>query len=404
MKGFFYNTETNFKKSIPLLPQCGSCGLWKGCLSPKMPVAGQGLRKILVIAESPGKDEDQQNRPLVGRTGQRFQRTIADYGIDLFRDCWVTNSARCRPHLNQLPEKAIEYCRPYVIQAVQELKPETIILLGAKAVKSLVGWLWKEDTGQFQRWTGWRIPVQKINCWVCPTYHPSYIERAEDDQDKNYELLERFWRQHLKAAFSKQGRPWKTVPDWESSVRIVMDDSEAADMILEMCKSSVPVAWDIEADRLKPDMPESEVVTCSLSDGTTTFAFPWYGQAIKAMREFLQSDVSKIASNLKYEHRWMLRHMKLSVRKWEWDTMLAAHVLDNRPGLSSIKFQAFVRLGVDSWDSHITPYFKADNSNSKNRIKEISLPNLLKYNALDSLYEWKVSKIQKRKMGYDVHG
>ena len=402
MKGFFSNTETNFKKSIPLLPQCGSCGLWKGCLSPKMPVAGQGQRKILIISEAPGKDEDLQNRPLVGRTGQRFQRTIADYGIDLFRDCWVTNSIICRPKDNKYPDKATDYCRPNVIRVVQELKPETIILLGAKAVKSLIGWLWKEDTGQFQRWTGWRIPVQRINCWVCPTYHPSYIERAEDDQDKNYELLERFWRQHLKAAFSKQGRPWKTVPDWEASVRVVLDDTEAADMIREMCKSSVPVAFDYESTSLKPDSKDADIVSCSLSDGTTTFAFPWYGNAVKAMREFLRSGVPKVMSNAKFECRWTMKKLKMSVRNVCWDTMLAAHVMDNRPGLTSIKFQAFVRLGVDSWDSHITPYFKSDNSNSRNRIKEISLPNLLRYNGLDSLYEWKVARIQMKKMGMAV--
>ena len=88
------------------------------------------------------------------------------------------------------------------------------------------------------------------------------------------------------------------------------------------------------------------------------------------------------------------------VRHWFWDTMLAAHVLDNRPGICGLKFQAFVNLGEGDWDSHLKLYLAGDGGNGKNRIHEVDLGDLLEYCGLDSLFEHQVAQIQMKKLGF----
>ena len=105
--------------------------------------------------------------------------------------------------------------------------------------------------------------------------------------------------------------------------------------------------------------------------------------------------LEKIASNMKYEERWTRAKLGHGVTNWGWDTMLAAHMLDNRGGISSVKFQAFVHLGIGNYSSHIENYLKTDSANDLNRIHELDMKDLLMYNGLDSLLEFMVMKKQK---------
>jgi len=364
-----------------------------------MKVDGKGRRKILICGEAPGSDEDQQGIPFVGKMGQFLQEELDRVGIDMREDCWITNSARCRPPDNKYPPRTVDYCRPYLIQAVKELKPEIILLLGNYAVQSLLGWLWRESPGSVSTWAGLQIPNQKINAWICPTYHPSFIKRSENDSDKGEEAARTVFHAHLKAMSELKGRPWQEIPDYNSGIRLIRNESEASIAIRKMIGKK-PVAFDYETDRLKPDSREAEIVCCSLSDGENTISFPWRGfKVIETMEEFLKSNTPKIASNLKFEDRWTRRIFGFPVRNWAFDTMLAAHVLDQRKGVTSIKFQAFAMLGFDAWDSEVKEYLKAKTTNGKNRIRELDWTTLLKYNALDSLLEWQVAKIQAKKLG-----
>ena len=82
--------------------------------------------------------------------------------------------------------------------------------------------------------------------------------------------------------------------------------------------------------------------------------------------------------------------------------MLAAHVLDNRPGITSLKFQAFVLLGQENYNSHIKPFLKAKKGSKFNRIHELDLNDLLLYGGLDSYLEYwvamkQIKLLEKRK-------
>lgn len=399
-RGFFSPSVIAQGNKAPAsrVPKCGACGLLKTCKSPKMPIAGKGKRGILIVGEAPGETEDDTGKPFVGKSGRLLQQTLRKYGIDMFRDCWVTNSLICRPPGNRDPtDLEIGYCRPNLLNAITDLKPSTIIPLGRFGIESVIGMAWKSgqgDVGGGYRWLGWNIPYRKWNAWICPTYHPAFIARKL--KENGVESL--FFEKHLEKAAELEGRPWESNEfDDRSQIEKIYDANEAARILRRMIQKGGPVAFDYETNCLKPDRKEARIVSCSVSwRGKKTIAYPWHGEAITATGELLQSPLPKIASNLKFEERWTIAEFGRGVKNWSLDTMLEAHVMDYRPQITSIKFQAFVQLGVEDWSSHIEPFLASDEKggNGLNRIHEIAIGDLLLYNGLDSLWEYGVAKKQ----------
>lgn len=216
LQGFFQSGEADGSLATSLLPACGACGLWKSCHSPKMPVFGKGRKEIMIIGQSPGDVEDKAGRPFVGPSGQKIGETFRRFGIDLTEDCWITNALRCHPAKNKTPPKSIDHCRPYVIQAITELKPKLIVLLGGEAVQSVIGWLYPHDSNGYDvtRWRGWQIPSQATNAWVCSVWHPTFLLHNDygEGPSRDSETKELIWENDLRAALSHQGRPWPDGP------------------------------------------------------------------------------------------------------------------------------------------------------------------------------------------------
>ena len=382
-----------------LLAKCGWCKLCQNpdLRSPKMRPTGMGRRDVLIIGEAPGRSEDERNRQFVGKTGRFLRERLQGLGINPDRDCTFDNALRCRPPNNKIPNpEMVEWCRPNVLQTIKDVKPKVIILFGKHAVKSVIGYLWRENVGDVSRWVGWKIPVQKWNCWVCPTYHPSFVMRQES------KVLDKLFVGHLANALIEEERPWKKVPDYKSQVEVCFDVSKAVRTLDKLATGTRPVAFDFETNMLKPDHEASTIVCCSASDGKQTIAYPWVRETREATKKLICSRVPKIASNIKFEERWSQAKLGCGINNWDrsLDTMLCSHVLDNREEINSIKFQAFVRLGQESYDDHIKPYLQTRTGGGYaiNRIKEVDLTDLLLYCGLDSLLEWRVAKLQKEEL------
>ena len=316
-------------------------------------------------------------------------------GIDMREDCWLTNAMICHPPGNEIKnQKMVDYCRPNLLNTIEKLKPEVIILLGGVAVRSLCNWAWKPEPVKISRWVGWRVPCQRLNSWVCPTWHPAYLLRQED------QMLDAYFVEHLKAAFALRGRPFKVVPDYASQVKRVFDVSEAASFIDNI--DSGVVAFDFECNMLKPESPKARIYSCSVCYDGDTIAFPFHGKVIKSLKRMLANkNVRKIASNMKYEDRWVRSVLGVETKGWLWDTMLGAHILDCRRGVTGLKFVSFVMLGQPGYDTHIEKFLhaKVDSGYEINRIHEIPLDQLLTYNGLDSLLEYLVAGKQRQGLG-----
>jgi len=401
-RGFFAGSTVRQSAPGRMLPQCGACGLHRTCKTPKMRVGGQGDGLVLFVGEAPGDKEDTQDDQFIGKAGQYLRRVLRSLDFDLDRDGLKTNAVICRPPKNRKPTPAeVVYCRPNLARAIKDLAPDVIIPMGISAVSAVLGGIWGEDIGKMERWAGWRIPCQALNAWVCPTWHPTHLLREEDP------VLDRQFKAHIGAALEKTEPPWPAgPPEWGRNVtRIVSPNKAAAWLRKAATVKSGAIAWDYETNMLKPDWPDARIVSCAVAWGRNEpekcIAFPWHGAAIKAMGDLLRSPVPKIASNLKFEERWTLKEFGRPVRRWAWDTMLAAHVGDNRPDITSVKFQAFIRLGVPVWNDKVGPFLKTKGDARVNAIlREIDIADLLQYNGLDALLEFRVACDQIRELNH----
>lgn len=392
-KGFFTLSAPKVSPVQIRTPRCGECKLFQQCNSPKMPPTGKGKKGILIVAEAPGKTEDAQGIQLVGDAGQRLRQHLDMLDIDLDEDCIKTNAIICRPPNNRKPEPAeIAACRPNLFNTIEQYNPSVIILLGQTAVDSLLSPVWGGEIGTIERWVGWRIPCGNPNAWIVPTWHPSFLLRNEKP------VLDLLFRKHLAKAVEVAGTRPPKPKDYASEVRIEYRPHVAAKLIDRFTRATDrPCAFDYEVTALKPETKGARILSCAISDGHRTIAYPWHGEATAATIRFLQSSVPKIGANIQFEERWSQVHAGGPVRGWLFDTMLGGHVLDNRPDIVGLKFQGFVLLGYPNYAAHLEPYME-EYRNGLNRLAEVNLKDLLLYNGIDAALDWDVAQIQIQQM------
>lgn len=399
----FFPPASLFARPAPIrkIPQCGACGLLKTCKTPKMAPSGKGRKKILIVAEAPGATEDEEGIQLVGKTGRFFEEEIAEYGIDLRSDCILTSTLICRPPGNRTPTiKEIDYCLPNLQNTIAKVKPEVIITLGLPALKAVLRDSWNASIKEINPWIGRQIPSQKLNAWVCPVYHPSFVMR-EIDNAKGGSAAPALFRRHLKSISKLRGVPWPNgLPNYKQQVEAILDDAKAARIIRSFIRRGGAGAFDYETNMLKPDRKIATIRTASICwRGRRTIAFPFQGDAVVAFKEWIQSPCQKIAQNFKFEDRWTRAKLGIEVNNWEWCTMNQGHIVDSRSGCTSLGFLALNYLGQSSWDDNVHPFLVSDYSNKENRIWDIDIEDLCLYNGIDSLVEYMIAVKQRELLG-----
>lgn len=395
MQEFFSKKETELKarpdgKSYT----CVQCGLHRDCRSPKMKPYGNFKKKILNIGEAPGEMEDQAGKPFQGKTGTALRIAYRKLGIDLFEDCLNMNAVNCRPDENRAPENfEIDCCRKSIVDAIDQYKPKVIILLGNSAIFSLIGHRWKKDLGGITKWRGFTIPDQDFKAWICPTFHPSYVERADA---KDVDII---WKQDLKQAFEKINNPF---PIYKEPTIEIIDDLSILNSI-----QSLEVAFDIETTGLKPHADGHRIICASIADSPLhafTFIIPDNRAGRQPLIDLLLSTkIGKIAHNMKFEHTWGKVRLKVEIQNWTWDTMIASHILDNRPGIAGLKFQTYINFGVVDYASDVAYYLQTNEPNNSNAINRINTllqkqggkKQLLQYCGLDSIFEYRLAMKQR---------
>lgn len=408
MKGFFATGEiSKDTKGLPVLkPRCTDCGLYKGCINPYVPVSGEGRRGVLVVDDAPGKTEDEKNAHFMGEAGQYLRRALRLHGVDLDRDCWKTHAVVCRPPASRTPDtNEVDYCRPNLLDTLQRLKPAVIIPLGHIATRSVVA-PQHADVSQTLRWVGQQIPDQRLNAWVCPTWHPSYMSKGRDN-----DVMALWFGRHLAGAFALQGVPWPDgPPNYARGVERMLDPVAAAAALDRIPRDNAFMVFDYECDRLKPDAAASRLVCASVAWGydaepRQVFAFPWLGEAIPAMGRLLRAPIYKCAHNIQMEDRWTRAKFGYPPRNWRWCTQQAAHVADNRESTTSLDFQAYIHFGQPDWDTTTAAYLRSggtaiiSRSNAPNQIRDVPLARLLLYCGIDSAISYRLAWFQAAKFG-----
>ena len=388
-----------YRPTSSLIANCDRCGLFRaGCKTDRMKPSGKGGKRILICSEYPGRDEDVAGEPFVGKTGQRLQAELSRVGIDMRRDCRLTNALLCYSPSAKDHKTAVADCRPNLLRTIAEFDPTVILLLGSAAVRSYITHLWSEP-GAVGRWVGRAIPCRKPNAWVCVSYNTAHLLYGDD------RVTELHFHRHLKqmAELTELGRPWPDggPPDLNSEVEVVLSPEDAASRLRKYTGGTI--AWDIETTTLRPESRNARIVCASVCwEGEETIAFPWHGPVLGEMKRILQSrEVAKIGYSCQFETGWVREKLGIEIQSWCHDGMLVAHALDPRGGVTGLKYQGFTLLGAPDYNHHIAPFLESakPGSHNPNRIGEVSLPLLCRYCGTDSLLEYRVAQLQLHALG-----
>lgn len=136
---------------------------------------GQAGAKLMFVGEAPGRDEDLQGVPFVGRSGQLLIRMISAIGLSR-EDVYITNVIPWRPPGNRTPTPAeANACRPFIERHIELVNPEILVFLGAASAQQLTGA--KEGILRLRgKWLDYRSGGKTIKAMA--TLHPAYLLRS----------------------------------------------------------------------------------------------------------------------------------------------------------------------------------------------------------------------------------
>lgn len=399
MEGFFSREQTQ-SKSRPdgKVYSCASCGAKKNSCNPNMPPTGNFKKKILLIGGINSNLEDKRGQHWQSPSGRYLEKALADEGIDLFEDCLSMNAVNCVLEDSANISYQISCCRTNVIKTIEAETPKLIIIFGLEAIESIIGTKWKKDLGELFKWRGWTIPFYNFNAWVCPIFHPSFFEPTRTEAAT-------VWKQDLRNALSKLDMELPIYK--EPTIKIIEDLSE-----LDLINTDL-IAFDYECTGIKPHRVGHKIICASIAISKSkvlVFMMPDSKKKRQPFINLLKNNlIGKMSHNIKYEQAWTRQHLGVDIQNWQFDSMLAAHIIDNRKGITGLKFQSFVHFGVAGYDDDVAPWLRSGDKdgNAINRIEELiqtaqGREKLMTYCALDSIYEFRLAKLQMQQMNYQL--
>ena len=99
---------------------------------------GATQSRLMLIGEAPGRDEDLEGRPFVGRAGQLLDKMLAAIGLSE-ADVHITNIVYWRPPGNRTPTpQEAQVCRPFLERQIELVAPKVVALLGGAAAKHVL--------------------------------------------------------------------------------------------------------------------------------------------------------------------------------------------------------------------------------------------------------------------------
>ena len=387
---------------------CKGCPLYSEHLQhPKMKPTGSKRPVIYVLGEAPGETEDERGEQFIGRSGQLLRKAL-----DTDMPIRWNNCCRRRPPNNRAPARVEwERCRRSVEQDIVESKPAVVLAVGAVALQWAIG----ETT--ITKWRGkWApIVIEGRSLWIYPILHPSFVLRASNYAEEDWELV---FRADLRALVAQidVGGPDPQVEPPGAAGRDICYARDAgglarlAQQIARWDEHKTVVAFDIETAGLRPYgyLPASMGwLSIAMSDGDHTWAVPishresmWSPDDQKEARAVVETllrskGIVKVAHNLPFELEWLtlIYGHKRRWRRTGWgDTMVQAYVLDERKGVLSLDHCCLHRFGI-----HLKQQIGMD----RGKLAESPIGKLLEYNALDALYTAKLYHVQREEIEWE---
>ena len=153
------------------------------CSTRHQTVFGDGnvMSRVMFIGESPGKEEDKEGVPFVGKSGQLLNNILS--AIECKReDVYIANVIKCRPPQNRVPKfEEIANCSDFLMRQIEVVNPKYIVCLGSVASNTIVGLPVSQARG---KWFSYKHHK------VLSTFHPAYLLRKPEAKKLVWEDLQ----------------------------------------------------------------------------------------------------------------------------------------------------------------------------------------------------------------------
>jgi DNA polymerase len=137
---------------------------------------GNPSARVMFVGEAPGRDEDLEGRPFVGRSGKLLDRMLAAIGLDRGTNAYIANIIPWRPPGNRTPtpqEAAI--CLPFISRQIELSEAEILVCLGGPSAQALLGV--KDGILKTRgRWFSYTAGSRSMR--AIATLHPAYLLRS----------------------------------------------------------------------------------------------------------------------------------------------------------------------------------------------------------------------------------
>jgi len=136
---------------------------------------GNPQARIMFVGEAPGRDEDIEGLPFVGRSGKLLDRMIAAIGLDR-SSAYIANVIPWRPPGNRTPTpQETQICLPFVRRQIELVNPDVLVTLGNPSTQALLGT--REGIMRSRgKWLDYDTGTRVVR--ALPTFHPAYLLRS----------------------------------------------------------------------------------------------------------------------------------------------------------------------------------------------------------------------------------
>jgi len=169
-----------------ILERFEGCAL-KATASKLVFADGDPQARVMFVGEAPGRDEDIEGLPFVGRSGKLLDRMLAAIGLNRTQ-VYIANIVPWRPPGNRTPTPAeSQICLPFILRQIELANPDILVCLGGPSAQTLLGV--KDGITRIRgRWFTFDTGKREIR--AMPTFHPAFLLRSP--------LQKRFaWRDFL---------------------------------------------------------------------------------------------------------------------------------------------------------------------------------------------------------------
>ena len=148
---------------------------------------------LMIIGEAPGKEEDEEGVPFVGRAGQLLNKMLSAIKLER-KNVYITNVLPWRPPQNRTPtDQEILDFLPFLQKQIEIIKPKFIYLLGTTAAKAILST--PLSLGKLRgKWYEYKSVNLDTSINVLVSYHPAFLLRSPNykkDAWKDLQMLEK---------------------------------------------------------------------------------------------------------------------------------------------------------------------------------------------------------------------